>query len=203
VLSATAACPVFDRRSLRLHRLQPPLQLVFTLTQRTLELVSSQLWCRDNAQRVPLLCCIGPLSTLAFRLARAVNRRESNRSFELRAMAEVMKRCFGILAWRLWTGFERGSAAVKNDDGIYVHDDDSDGDNHDNHDFIVEDNDVDNNDDYGDGDEYVRAGVVVIDDDDDDDDANDDDDDANYADDDDDDESGSASQCTGSKRSRP
>ncbi len=118
-------------------------------------------------------------------------------------MAEVMKRCFGILAWRLWTGFERGSAAVKNDDGIYVHDDDSDGDNHDNHDFIVEDNDVDNNDDYGDGDEYVRAGVVVIDDDDDDDDANDDDDDANYADDDDDDESGSASQCTGSKRSRP
>ena len=195
---------------------------MFTLTQRSLELVPSQLWCRDNAQRVPLLCCTGPLSTLAFRLARAVNRRESNRRFELRAMAQVMKRCFGILAWRLWTAFDGGSAAVNNYDGIDDHDDDSDGHDDENHDVIIDDNDDENGDGYGygDDDEYVRAGVVVGDDDDDDDgdddyddygddDANDDDDhvvDVNHDDaggDVDDDESGSSSQCTGSKRSRP
>jgi hypothetical protein len=107
VLSAAAAC----RRSLRARRyLQPPAQLGFTLSQRSLELASLQLWFRNNAQRAQLLCGSCPLSILAFRLARAVNRRDGSRSFELRAMARIMNRCFGILAWMLWTGIERRSA---------------------------------------------------------------------------------------------
>lgn len=137
MLNAAAACPVFDRRSLRAHYRRPPAQLVFTLAQRALELASLQPWCRNNAQRARLLCRSCPLSTLAFRMCRAFNRRASNRSFEVGAMAHVMKRCFGILAWRLWTGFKRGRAASKSDvgDGIiwieyeYSSDDAHDDDN--------------------------------------------------------------------------
>ncbi len=109
VLSAAAACPIFRPRSLHAHYLQPPLQLVFTLSQRSLERASLQLWCGDSSQRLQLLCCSSPLSILAFRLARAVNRREGSRSFELRAIARILKRCFGGFVWQFWTGIERES----------------------------------------------------------------------------------------------
>lgn len=102
VFNAAAACPVFGARSLRSHYLQPPAQLCFTLSQRSLELASLQLRCRDSTQRVQLLCCSSPLSILAFRLARAANRGESSRGFEHKVMARIMKRCFSVFAWRPW-----------------------------------------------------------------------------------------------------
>ena len=100
VLNAAAACPIFDRRSV--HYLQPPAPLAFTLSPRALELALLQPWCRDNTQRAQLLCCCCPLSTLAFRLPRAVNRCDSERDLERSATARIMRRCFGILAWRRW-----------------------------------------------------------------------------------------------------
>ncbi len=102
VVNAAAACPIFGPRSLRAHPLQPPAQLVFTTSLRSLELASLQPRCRDNTQRAQLLCCSSPLSMLAFRLARAVNRRDSSRGFELMVMARIMKRCFSLFAWRPW-----------------------------------------------------------------------------------------------------
>ena len=102
LLSAAAACPIFDLRSMRAHYLQPPAPLAFTLSPRALELASLQPWCRDNTQRAQLLCCCCPLSTLAFRLPRAVNRCDSQRDFERSATARIMKRCFSIFAWRRW-----------------------------------------------------------------------------------------------------
>jgi hypothetical protein len=107
VPNAAAACPIFGRRSLRAHCLQPPAQLGFMLPQRSLESASMQPWCRDSRQRAQLLCCCCPLSTLSFHLAQAVNRRQHRDRFELWATAQIMKRCFGILAWRLWTGMDR------------------------------------------------------------------------------------------------
>jgi hypothetical protein len=50
--------------------LQPPPQLAFKLPPRLLELASLQPWCHGNKQRLRLLCCCRPLSTLAMRLAR-------------------------------------------------------------------------------------------------------------------------------------
>ncbi len=105
VLHSAAACPVFDRRSLR-ARLQPPVQLAITLSQLSLNLASMQLWCGNNKQRVQLLCCCCPLFTLAPRLVRAVNRSQGSRSFEISAMAHIMRRCFFICALRLWTGHQ-------------------------------------------------------------------------------------------------
>ena len=102
VFAAAAACFVFGARSLRSHYLQPPVQLYFTLSQRSLELASLQLRCRDSAQRLQLLCCSCPLSILAFRLARAVSRGESSRGFEHKVMARIMKRCFSVFVWRPW-----------------------------------------------------------------------------------------------------
>jgi len=102
VLSAAAACPIFDLRSMRAHYLQPPAPLAFTLSPRALELASLQPWCRDNTQRAQLLCSCCPLSTLAFRLSGAVNRYERQRDFERSATARIMRRCFGIFAWRRW-----------------------------------------------------------------------------------------------------
>ena len=105
VLHTAAACPVFDRRSVRAH-LQPPAQLAIMLSQLSLNLASMQVWCSDNKQRVQLLCCCCPLSTLAPRLVRAVNRRQGSRSFEIRAMAHIMRRCLILCAHRLWTGHQ-------------------------------------------------------------------------------------------------
>ena len=99
VLSAAAACPIFGRRSLHAQYLQPPAQLGF---KPSLELLSMQLRCRDNGQRVRLLCCSCPLSILAFRLAGAVDRHTPG--LQHRVVAHMMKRCFSVLAWRLWTG---------------------------------------------------------------------------------------------------
>ncbi len=104
VLRAAAACPVFDTRSSRSRFLQPPAQLVFAISlQRAFELASMQMCCRDNTQRAQLLCSCCPLSALAFRLPRAIIRQEGNRSFERSSMARIMRRCFAVLAWRIWT----------------------------------------------------------------------------------------------------
>ena len=74
VFNAAAACPVFGRRTARAHYLQPPPQLAFKLPPRMLELASLQPWCHGNKQRVRLLCCCRPLSTLVIRLACEVDR---------------------------------------------------------------------------------------------------------------------------------
>jgi hypothetical protein len=103
VLNAAAACTIFGPRSARAHHLQPPAQLGFTLPQRSLELSSLLLWCRDSTQRVQLLCFSGPLSPLASRLAGAINRRAGIRSVEHRAVTNIMKRCFDVFFRRLLT----------------------------------------------------------------------------------------------------
>ncbi len=101
VLNAAAACPIFGPRSVRAHYLQPPAELQFTLSSRALELASLQLWCRDNKQRLQLLCCSScPMSALASRLACAVNRSEGSHSVEHlpKACINIVKRCFGAFA---------------------------------------------------------------------------------------------------------
>ena len=105
VLHAAAACPIFGPRSARAHYLQPPAQLGLTLSQRSLNRASMQLWCRDNKQRVQLVCFSCPLSTLAFRLV--VNERERSCSFEHRAIVSIMRRCLSVYARRLWIGLDR------------------------------------------------------------------------------------------------
>ena len=103
VLNAAAACHVFGPRSVRAHYLQPPAQLLppgFALSQRSLDRASLQSWCHGNTQRAQLLCFCCPLSTLASRLARADNRRQVNRSLEIRVVACIMRRCFSGYALR-------------------------------------------------------------------------------------------------------
>jgi len=68
-----AACPIFGRRCVHAHYLQPPAQLGIGPSQRRLELASLPQWHRDN-QRLPLLCCSCPLSLVAYRLARVTGR---------------------------------------------------------------------------------------------------------------------------------
>jgi hypothetical protein len=94
VLNAAAACPIFGLRSARAHYLQPPAQLGLTLSQRSLDRVPLQLWCRDNKQRVSLMCCSCLLSILAFRLARDVRS-------EHWVVGNIMRRCFSVYALRL------------------------------------------------------------------------------------------------------
>ncbi len=74
VLNAAAAFPDFGRRTARAHYLQPPPQLSFKLPPRLIELASLQPWCYGNKQRVRLLCCCRPLSTLTIRFAHEVDR---------------------------------------------------------------------------------------------------------------------------------
>ena len=123
VLGAAAACPIFGRRGLHAQYLQPPAQLGL---KPSLELVSMQLRCRDNSQRVRLLCCSCPLSILAFRLAGAVEIHGGGRGLQHRVVAQIMKRCFSVLAWRLWIG--RKCENDGDDDGDDDYDDDDDGD---------------------------------------------------------------------------
>jgi hypothetical protein len=101
VLNAAASCPIFGPRSARPHYLHPPAQLNFTLSPRALELASLQLWCRDNKQRVQLLCCSScPLSALALRLARAVTRSDGSVEHLPTACKDIVKRCFSAFALR-------------------------------------------------------------------------------------------------------
>jgi hypothetical protein len=90
--------------------LQPPLQIGIKPSKRSLEVASLQLlWCDSTSRRncfhrkklLRLLCCSGPLSTLAFRLARAIGRHDGHRSFEHRVIASIMKRCFSVVSRRL------------------------------------------------------------------------------------------------------
>ena len=139
VLNAAAACPIFGRRSVRVHIcLQPPALLDFTQRSASgLKLTSRHRECFNCKQRHRLLCCSSYLNILACRLVCAVNRRGGSRIFEHKAIARIKKRCFGGFAWELWN--ER--ASFENDDGD-SHDDDDDGIDDD-----VNDDDDDVNDD--------------------------------------------------------
>ena len=83
------------------HYLQPPPQLAFKLPPRLLELASLQPWC-NGRQRVRLLRCCRPLSTLAIRLAREVER-EGGCRLQWSAVARIMARCFAVCGMQLST----------------------------------------------------------------------------------------------------
>ena len=101
VLNAAAACPDFGRRTARAHYLQqPPPQLAFKLPPRLLELASLQPWCLGSKQRLRLLCCCRPLSTLVSRLACEVDREGCCR-LQWSAVARIMARCLAVSATRL------------------------------------------------------------------------------------------------------
>jgi hypothetical protein len=100
VLNAAAACPIFGRCPVRALGLQPHALLSIAPSQRLLQqLESLQLQCR-RSQRLQLVCCGCPLSTVAFRLACA----NDGVSFSVQrtAAALVMRRCLSGFAWRHW-----------------------------------------------------------------------------------------------------
>ena len=99
-----AACPIFGRRCVHAHYLQPPAQLGIGPSQRRLELASLPQWHRDN-QRLPLLCCSCPLSLVAYRLACVIDH-EGNCNFDRKAVAYIFKCSLGIFARRYLTGIE-------------------------------------------------------------------------------------------------
>ena len=110
VLSAAAACPIFGRCPVRALGLQPHALLGMAPSQRLLQqLESLQLQCRCS-QRLQLVCCGCPLSTVAFRLACA-NDGDSGVSVKRTAAALVMRRCLGYLALRHWEQEVRDSAS--------------------------------------------------------------------------------------------
>ena len=110
VLSAAAACPIFGRCPVRALGLQPHALLRIAPSQRLLQqLESLQLQCR-RSQRLQLLCCGCPLSTVAFRLACA-NDGDSGVRVQCTAAALVMRRCLGYLALRHWEQEVRDSAS--------------------------------------------------------------------------------------------
>jgi hypothetical protein len=65
-----------------------------------LELASLQPWSHGNKQRLRLLCCCRPLSTLAIRLACEVGR-EGGRRLQWNALARIMARCLAVSATQL------------------------------------------------------------------------------------------------------
>ncbi len=100
VLNAAAACPLFGPRSLRAHCLQPPAQLAPTLPQRSLErALLQELLCRDNKQRVQLMCCSNSLSTVASRLCASSNRSQGTHQHWW-WVSSIMRRCFSIFSAR-------------------------------------------------------------------------------------------------------
>jgi hypothetical protein len=80
--------------------LQPPPQLAFKLPPRLLELASLQPWCHGSKQRLRLLCCCRPLSTLVIRLACEVDRKGGCR-LQWSAVARIMARCLAVSAMQL------------------------------------------------------------------------------------------------------
>ena len=100
VLSAAAACPIFGRCPVRALGLQPHALLSMAPSQRLLQqLAPLQLQCR-RSQRLQLVCCGCPLSTVAFRLACAND--GASFSVQRAAAALVMRRCLSGFAWRHW-----------------------------------------------------------------------------------------------------
>jgi hypothetical protein len=100
VLSAAAACPIFGRCPVRALGLQPHALLGIAPSQRLLQqLESLQLQCR-RSQRLQLVCCGCPLSTVAFRLACAND--GDSLGLQRTAAALVMRRCLSGFAWRHW-----------------------------------------------------------------------------------------------------
>ena len=94
---------IVDGESAFVHHLHPCVQIGFSMSRRSLDFAALQLWCHCNQQYLRLLICCCPLSTLAFRLARTSSRHDSQRMAQHRAAALVMRRCFSMLAWRIWT----------------------------------------------------------------------------------------------------
>jgi hypothetical protein len=109
ILNASAVGVFFGPRSVGAHYLQPHAQLGFTRSRRSLDRAMMQLRCDGNKQRVLLLCHCGPLFALAFLLPRSVNKHAGSCSFEHRATARIMKRCFSVFATRIWSGVPRSS----------------------------------------------------------------------------------------------
>ena len=99
VLSAAAACPIFGRCPVRALGLQPHALLGMAPSQRLLEQLAALLQCRSS-QRLQLVCCGCPLSTVAFRLACAND--GASFSVQRAAAALVMRRCLSGFAWRHW-----------------------------------------------------------------------------------------------------
>jgi ubiquitin-conjugating enzyme E2 D/E len=93
VLSAAAACTIFGARGSFLY---PPVHAGTTLSQRSLDLSLLRLLLRsDNKQRLQLMCCSCPLTTLARRLAAAFSfddeRRRVIRSIMMRYFSKQMR----------------------------------------------------------------------------------------------------------------
>ena len=104
VSNIAAACPIFGRRSMHAHYLQPPALLGISPSQHSLELASLPQRCRYN-QRLRLLCCSCPLSLVAYRLACVIDH-EGNCNFDRKAVAYIFKCSLGIFARRYLTGIE-------------------------------------------------------------------------------------------------
>jgi hypothetical protein len=68
-------------------------------SQRLLEQLAALLQCRSS-QRLQLVCCGCPLSTVAFRVACANG--DASFSVQRAAAALVMRRCLSGFAWRHW-----------------------------------------------------------------------------------------------------
>jgi hypothetical protein len=102
VLSAAAACPIFDRRSSRAHSMQPPAFICISPSQRVHDRVSPQLCCHGS-QRLQLLPCCCLLANVAVRAVRLVHRHERHRSLQMKAVGLIMKRVLSNFAWRVWS----------------------------------------------------------------------------------------------------
>ena len=99
VLDAAAVCSIFSRSRVNVHN--PFARVGINPSARLLELASLQRWCPDNLpnERLMLLCCSCPLSTLASRLSSAADMHEGNR---LIFAKRIIMRIFSInLLFRL------------------------------------------------------------------------------------------------------
>jgi hypothetical protein len=102
VLNAASVCRIFSRRSARAHYLQPPPRIGIAPSLPSLHFASLCPMCRDNRQRLRLLCISFPLSIVALGLACA---EDNTGSCSLQGKkgfaAGIMARCFSITGWRL------------------------------------------------------------------------------------------------------
>jgi hypothetical protein len=94
VLNAAAVCSIFSRSRVNVYGLLPSARVGMNPSLRLVELALLQRWCPDNLhkERLMLLCCSCPLSTLASRLACADHTGQGNQlMFE-----QIIKRIFSI-----------------------------------------------------------------------------------------------------------
>jgi hypothetical protein len=95
VLDTAAVCSIFSRSRVNVHALLPSARVGLNPSARLLELALLQRWRPNNLhkERLMLLCCSCPLSTLASRLASAADMHEGNR---LRFAKRIIMRIFSI-----------------------------------------------------------------------------------------------------------